>query len=651
MSTYGISLYGRSKYGPTTSVWVDYLVEPFIAEAKGYDTLDLTWRSPIGDWTAFRLVKNFRGFPASEKDGVVLFESTSARSSYTDNAVTPGAWHYYSIWVKSGAGVWQQSAQACALMLEDHGYAARLFDSLPKYHQVLQGLTDNLDEQDNEDLRRFLQVLGMGLDYAKTYYNSLLFLNDPLRNRIGQLASLAAQFGITFSPASPAGLARKRVLNAGTLAREKGTPEGIRNILTLATGWDVDVYPGSNIMLNEDAASFVHPTYATWDPAVNYPAGERVSFNGYLYAAKTGGAYGTAQQPPGTPTSNTWWTNVSNVADTTLKAADGSIAGWSPVSFTGGVNPPTDQVALGVGVQSPTDPTVNNANTLLIRNTAATTADLGARSAGGDLTDPNAVIRRAVPLPRPLPWDATREYMVGEYVTYNNRSYVSISESQNVTPGTNALDWTFVSDNDGRLIVTASLFAKGVDATSQGRTVYPVVDIFDDHGALIATVDGSKDTTFRTFDSFRSNAPGLVSALSGQAAESGLGTWSVSGACYEVGSLGAVLPKGSLCVLTGTADGVVSVTFEKQVTGFTQGLIFRYTSINAYMLATRTGLYSVATGVPTLLANYSTPFADGERITVVLAGSSITVKKGSATVLSTTSTANQTATYHGISVS
>ncbi|WP_020142238.1 phage tail protein [Terracoccus sp. 273MFTsu3.1] len=651
MATYGISLYGRSKYGPTTSIWVDYLVEPFIAEATDYSTISLSWRSPKGDWTAFRLVKNFKGFPSSEKDGTILFESTSARSSFLDTNVTPGAWHYYSIWVKSGAGVWQPSAQACALMLEDHGYAQRLFDSLPKYHQLTQGLTDNAEEAENDDLRRFLTVLGMGLDYAKTYYKSLLFVNDPLRNRVSQLASLADQFGISFSPASPSGLFRKRVLNAGTLAREKGTYEGIRNILTLATGWDVDVYTGSNLMLHEDAASFIHPTYATWDPAVNYPAGERVSFNGFLYAAKTGGAYGDPQKPSGTTATNTWWTNVSNLADTTLKAADGSVAGWSPVSFTAGVNPPTDQVALGVGVQSPTDPTVNYANTLLIRNTAATTADLGARSAGGDLSDPATAIQRGVPLPRPLPWDATVEYGIGDYVTYSSRAYVAASESQNVTPGTNTRDWVMVSDPDGRTQVTVSLHAKGIDAASQGRTVYPVLDVFDDHGALITTVDGSKDTTALKYDSFRSNAPGVTTTLSGAAPEYGTGTWSVSGQCFETGGVGAVLPKGSLVVLIGTADGVVSTTFEKQSPGLTQGLILRYASINAYLLATRVGLFSVSTGTPTLIANYSTPFADGERIYVTLSGANITVKKGTTTVLTTSSTFNQTSTYHGISVS
>lgn len=652
MSTYGISLYGRSKYGPTTSIWVDYLVEPFVAEATDYSTISLSWRTPKGDWTAFRLVKNFKGFPSSENDGTVLFESTSALSSYVDNAVTPGAWHYYSIWVKSGAGVWQPSADACALMLEDHGYAARLFDSLPKYHQVTQGLTDNLNEQENEDLRKFLTVLGMGLDYAKTYYNSLLLLNDPLRNRVSQLAALAAQFGISFSPASPSGLFRKRVLNAGTLAREKGTMEGLRNILTLATGWDVDVYRGTNRMLSEDAASFVHPVYPTWDPAVNYPVGERVAYNGFLYSAKTGGAYGDAQKPSGTSATNSWWTNLSNLADTTLKAADGSVAGWTPVSYTAGVNPPTDQVAMGVGVQSPTDPTVNYANTLLIRNTAATTADLGARSAGGDLTDPVTAIKRAVPLPRPLPWDYTREYPIGAYVTYGSRSYVSVSESQNVIPGTNTRDWALVSDPDGRTQVTVSLHAKGIDAASQGRTVYPVLDIFDDHGALIATVDGSKDTTHSSFDSFRSGTPGVSTVLGTSTTDSGAKTWSQAGNTYEVGGIGAVIPKGSLAVVGGAADGVTSVTFEKQAGGMTQGLIMRYTSnpTQTYLFATRTGLYSVTTGTMTLIANYSTPFVDGERISVTLSGSNVTVKKGSTTVLSTTSTFNQTAAFFGIGV-
>ena len=245
--------------------------------------------------------------------------------------------------------------------------------------------------------------------------------------------------------------------------------------------------------------------------------------------------------------------------------------------------------------------------------------------------------------------DSAREYGINEYVTYNSRAYVSARESQNVPPTTTPSDWILVSDLDGRTQVTVSLHAKGIDASSQGRTVHPVVDIFDDHGALIASVDGSKDTSVLKWDSLRSNAPDVSSSLASAAPEYGSGTWSISGAVWEIGGKGAVATKGSVAVLAGTADVVVSTTFEKQSPSAMQGLVLRYVSTTpTYLFATRTGLYSVSGTTPTLIANYSTPFADGERITVTLAAANITVKKGATTVLTTTSTINQTATSHGI---
>lgn len=652
MAIFGISLYGLDKYGPGSSSVgpgafdsrsiVDYAVDPFTADALDYESITLSWSSPKGNWTEFRLVKNWLGFPVTESDGLVLVDTTSATSGYHDTFVKPGEWHYYGLWVKSAAGPWVRAAVACTLMLKDFGYGDALFDNLPGHHRLLQGHMDDLPVVENDDLKRFLQVLGMGLNYIKTYYDSMQFLHDPMKARSHQLLAMASELGVEYSPAMPAQLYRQHVLNAAVLGREKGTPEEIRSAASLVTGWDIDIITGPNLMLNEDQASFVHPQYDLWDAGVNYPAGSRVAYNGFLYTTNSTGAYGNAQAPTGTGASNTWWTILSNLIDGTLRASDGSFAGWTPVNYSGGAAP-ADAVSVGVGIQSPTDPTVSWANALVIKNTGTTTADLGARSAGGDFTKPEDAVLRGTPVPRPVPWDPTAHYEIGAVVSYNRVTYVAERMSQGVQPDTSTLFWSTVSTFDQRAALVVSAHVKGVDAASQALVAYPVVDVFDVHGVRLGTIDGSLVGT-QVYDAL-TGRPGTLAARS---TDTGSKTWAVSSGTWTTASGTGVFTSGpGLATVTGNANGQVSVTLQGSAPSLSQALVFRGTDSTHYLKATRTGLYTVNGGTVTLLGNYSTALGEGDRLTATFNGSAITILRNGVGVLSVTSAYNSTGTMHG----
>ena len=655
MAIYGISLYGRDKYGPSTPIGsipgafdtdsrsiVDYDVDPFTADALDYGSITLSWSSPKGNWTEFRLVKNWLGFPVTEDDGLILLDTTGASSGFVDNVVKPGEWHYYGLWVKSTSGPWIRAAVACTLMLQDYGLGDTLFDNLPEYHRLLQGHMDDLPLIENDDLKRFLQVLGMGLNYIKTYYDSMHFLHDPMKARAQQLLSMAHELGVEYSPASPARLYRQHVLNAATLGREKGTAEEIRSAASLVTGWDIDIIPGPNMLLNEDQASFIHPQYDLWDAGVNYPAGSRVAYNGFLYTANTGGAYGDAQAPSGTAASNTWWAGLSNLIDNTLRASDGSFAGWSPVNYSGGTAP-TDAVSVGVGIQSPTDPTVSWANALVVQNTTGATASLGARSAGGDLTKPEDAVLRGVPVPRPVPWDVADRYEIGDVVSYNSDTYVANKITDGDQPDTNPTYWSKVSPIDERVAMVLSAHVLGRDATSKTLVAYPVVDVYDAHGNRLATLDGYTRGT-QIYDAL-TRRPG---SLASRSTDVGTKTWTVSsGTWTAVTGLGVFTTAAGQATITGNADGQVSVTMQGVSPGLSQALIFRGTDSTHYLKATRSGLYTVNGATVAQLGTYSKAVGEGDRLTATFSGSAITILRNGVGVLSVTSTYNSTGTMHG----
>ena len=275
MAIYQGSLYGTEMYGPVVIDWslygatgnslptnaivVDFAVDPIVANPSGYDLMLLSWTSPTGSWTGLRVLKNYAGYSVNETDGSILLDTTRGSQSLVDDAVRPGAWHYYTLFVKS-AGVWQRAGGTSALMPKSHGYGRLLFDSLPMHHQsVGRDGSDSLVE--NETLKKFLNVLGWGLDYIKTNFDALQGPNDPLKNHVNALARLTSQLGITYEASAPSSLFRQRIRNAAVLGREKGTLEQLQSLISMTTSLNVELSISPNRMVNDDAASFAHPVY------------------------------------------------------------------------------------------------------------------------------------------------------------------------------------------------------------------------------------------------------------------------------------------------------------------------------------------------------------------------------------------------------
>lgn len=377
MSVFGVDFYGLSLYG--TDQVVDYNVDPFTAVSWNYDQIKISWQTPIGSWDLFRLVKNRRGYPVTESDGDILLETSGppGTNDFYDIQPVPGRFHYYAIYLRTQTDpeeIWTRASVTSCLANEDWGSAEWMWERLPEYYRYSSNGELTTDQVGDSYLWQFVQVMGWGLDILKTQSDIAKHMNDPMRVHVSDLEEMGAELGIPFDPEIQGATMRQRVANGAHVDREKGTVAGWRNLINIMTGWDADVTIGKNLLLDDDQSSFVHPQFPDWSPYINYTAGEIVQFGRVWYRANSGGSY--QDQPPGT----TWTALSDEDDDTLLNPLTGGMSTWEGLSFTQGVESPSISNRLGIGMVSPTDPNVKNANMIFVRNSANQTVSAGLRS-------------------------------------------------------------------------------------------------------------------------------------------------------------------------------------------------------------------------------------------------------------------------------
>lgn len=147
----------------------------------------------------------------------------------------------------------------------------------------------------------------------------------------------------------------------------------------------------------------------------------------------------------------------------------------------------------------------------------------------------------------------------------------------------------------------------------------------------------------RVWDSFNrtDSATLLGSTETGQAWTALSGLWGISGnSAYEVNNTGQAIT----VVETGVSDCTVSATL---LAIQDTGLCFRVTDNDNNFVTNPSGLFRKQFGAYTHIGSFPS-INSGDRLAVVLSGSTITVKVNGTAVLSVTDTFNQTATKHGL---
>ena len=152
------------------------------------------------------------------------------------------------------------------LLPADHGHAEKLWDRLPPYYQFT-------DEQENGRegvLRRFLAVFGFELDLTRQYVESQQEVYQSDRVPVRLLQQLGTMFDVKYK--GDLGDIRYRALvsQIAELYSRRGTVGGLEQVITAATGYDVDVTPGVNRILLPDSSDFFNGT-GSW---ANYFPGQ-----------------------------------------------------------------------------------------------------------------------------------------------------------------------------------------------------------------------------------------------------------------------------------------------------------------------------------------------------------------------------------------
>lgn len=472
MSSYGYSLYDtgyfwQGKTGPTPSqnlyglsLYSQLDVNPFVAVSRDYGTIILTWSQPQGTYFRFRLIANRYGFPVDENDGDLLIDSaTFPGTSYADQDVIPGTYHYYGIYLQlsnTPPGIWQRAAFASCLAPSPNGMGQRLYDLLPTYFRELQDAELTTDSAGNQYLMQFLNAVGWGLDYLKTQYDVLFrHLNDPLFIPLGDLVNLAGQVGMPFQPEVPAHIMRKALANWTHVCQERGTPTGLRDNITLLTGYPVDLQSGANKMLENDQSGPVDPVPPAWNPGTGYVVNELVAFGSFIYKCVLAG--NLTHAPTGTTAANTWWQVVQNVTDPAAALANpatvGGVSTWQalyPSLDAGGTfTIPAGSLAGTIGLPDPLAPTVWQHSAFSVFNKAGSAQDIMLRSVSqlaSDRTGSNTgmtpdqlqAVKDGIPIPRlnttTHGWLPGTRYATNSIVLYNGVLYQAQRASTNAVP-------------------------------------------------------------------------------------------------------------------------------------------------------------------------------------------------------------------------
>lgn len=277
MARYGNEYYGLTLYGADTLV--DFDVSPFTARSIGYNNIFVEWTAPTGDWDVFRLIRNGFGFPMTPDDGDVLIVGTTASNerSYLDQGQVPnntgliqGRTYYYTLFVRvTSTQQWVSAGNALGVAIKNYDTADLMYEYLPNIYKITNpySISDN-NSQINDDLFNFLSIFAVEHDLFKTNAENIKNRYDPLALDGRLVPMLLNEFGFNFEKEIGIQQARSLIKNAVKIYSERGSISGLKTFVTAFTGFNCDIRPITNLMLDYNNASF-RESLGFWETTTN----------------------------------------------------------------------------------------------------------------------------------------------------------------------------------------------------------------------------------------------------------------------------------------------------------------------------------------------------------------------------------------------
>lgn len=295
MANYGNAVYGISKYG--VSPLLAYSVEPMALLVTNFHESYVYWKTPTGNYTKVRLVRNQNSYPETSEDGVIVYEAATtalAKTVFNDGggvedlastpAIVSGKPIYYKLFLFTDAMSWVDAGSVGGVVPGDHQTAEKILNFLPRvFTSVEQSPLSPVDY--NSALATFINAYGFDLDEALTYLDLLL----PDHSRVSTVDSIlpleVANFGLTREPGLPVKNQKQLIRESVFMYNNKGTIKGLGTYIESLTGYAPTLTVSQNLILTPQDSTFYKST------------GNWVATNTSTFAAST-------EQVPPTNTNN-----------------------------------------------------------------------------------------------------------------------------------------------------------------------------------------------------------------------------------------------------------------------------------------------------------------------------------------------------------
>jgi hypothetical protein len=270
MANYGNAVYGISKYG--ISPLLAYSVEPMALLVTDFHEAYVYWKTPTGNYTKVRLLRNQNSFPETSEDGVIVYEdstTTLTKTVFNDGggvedlpltpAIVPGKPIYYKLFLFTDALAWVDAGSVGGVVPGDHQTAEKMLNFLPRvFTSAEQSPLSPVDY--NSALANFMDSFGFELDEALTYLDLLL----PDHTRISTVSSMlpleVANFGLLSEPGLPVKNQKQLIREAVYMYNNKGTLNGLGTYIESLTGYAPILAVSKNLLLTPQDSTFYKST-------------------------------------------------------------------------------------------------------------------------------------------------------------------------------------------------------------------------------------------------------------------------------------------------------------------------------------------------------------------------------------------------------
>lgn len=217
----------------------------FHAAPLSYTSVDLDWNIESSvTWLRLVVVGSTTGHPVTILDGrtVVTVEAGTDLFSYVDKDLTPGVWHYYTLFAQLDDGIniyYTALKHADTLLPVNHGSTRYLFNRIPEYYRIADA---ELGAGQEGPLYRFVELIGYEMDYARTLIDTLRDVRKVRTLPVQALQTLGNMLGVG---AEAEGISESRyrylLANIMHLRLRKGTLSGIRGYISAISGYQADI--------------------------------------------------------------------------------------------------------------------------------------------------------------------------------------------------------------------------------------------------------------------------------------------------------------------------------------------------------------------------------------------------------------------------